>query len=254
VFPFLPSAARVLSISPERNPGTLRRILAQHPATTSILASIEPMRSTFYEAVLPLVKDKAVLDVGSIGHSYSGRDEYKTWNFAVLAGQASRIKGFDVLAADVEQARRDGFDIDVGDAETYVAAEPYEVIFAGDLIEHLSNPGRFLACCRQNLVNRGHLILSTPNTYSFGKLVRVAMRRTNEPPVNPEHTFYFTPRTLEQLATRYGFRILAIKYCEFDYAGAHGGRLKRAQLRINTKLSSWMPEFSQTMIAVFEKI
>jgi len=212
------------------------------------------MRSSFYQAVVPLIENKAVLDVGSIGHSYSGREGYKTWNFAALASRASRIKGFDVLSQDVEEARRDGFDIDIGDAETYLATEPYEVVFAGDLIEHLSNPGQFLECCHKNLVDDGKLILSTPNTYSLAKLARVAMRRTNEPPVNPEHTCYYTPRTLEQLVTRYGFRLLAIKYCEFDYVEGHGSRSKRAQLFINTKLSCLIPQFSQTMVAVFEKI
>jgi SAM-dependent methyltransferase len=212
------------------------------------------MRSTFYETVVPLVQGKAVLDVGSIGHSYSGRDGYKTWNFAVLAKSASRIKGFDLLADDVKEAQEDGFDIDVGDAEEYVASEPYEVVFAGDLIEHLSNPGRFLACCHQNLVDGGQLILSTPNTYSFAKLSRVIIRRTNEPPVNPEHAFYFTPQTLGQLVTRHGFRLVTVKYCELDYAADHGNGLKRAQLALNAKLSSWIPRFSQTMVVVFEKV
>jgi 2-polyprenyl-3-methyl-5-hydroxy-6-metoxy-1,4-benzoquinol methylase len=212
------------------------------------------MRSTFYETVLPLVDGKTVLDVGSIGHSYSGRDGYKTWNFAVLAKNASRIKGFDLLTADIQEAQRDGFDIDVGDAETYIASEPYEVVFAGDLIEHLSNPGRFLTCCYQNLVPGGQLVLSTPNTYSFAKLSRVILRRTNEPPVNPEHTFYFTPKTLEQLVTRHGFKMVTVKYCELDYAENHGGRMKRAQLAVNAKLSTWIPRFSQTMVAVFEKV
>jgi hypothetical protein len=81
------------------------------------------VKSTFYDAVVPLVRDKTVLDVGSIGHSYSGRDGYKTWNFAVLAEHAAKIKGFDLLAEDIETARRDGFDLEVGDAETYVTAE-----------------------------------------------------------------------------------------------------------------------------------
>jgi hypothetical protein len=64
------------------------------------------MRSAFLETVLPLVAGKTALGAGSGGHSYSGRNGYKTWNFAVL-----------------------------GDAETYLAAAPYEVVLAGDLIE-----------------------------------------------------------------------------------------------------------------------
>lgn len=212
------------------------------------------MRSTFYETVIPLVAGKSVLDAGSIGHSYSGRSGYKTWNFAVLAGHTARIKGFDLLPDDVAEARADGFDIDVGDAESYLADEPYEVVFAGDLIEHLSNPGLFLTCCYKNLVPDGQLVLSTPNTYSFAKLARVAVRRTNEPPVNPEHTCYYTPRTLEQLVTRHGFRLAALKYCELDYTVSHGGRAKRTQLAVNAWLSSRLPRFSQTMVAVFQKV
>jgi predicted SAM-dependent methyltransferase len=212
------------------------------------------MRSSYYEAVLPLVRGKTVLDVGSIGHSYSGRHGYKTWNFAILAEHAAGIKGFDLLTEDVADARGDGFDIDVGDAETYLADEPYEVVFAGELIEHLSNPGLFLTCSHKNLVPGGHLVLSTPNTYSFAKLARVVLRRTNEPPVNPEHTFYFTPRTLTELVTRHGFRLVRVQYCELAYAAAHGSRWKRGQLAVNRRLSSVVPRFSQTMVVVFQKV
>lgn len=212
------------------------------------------MPSTFYDIVIPLLRDKTVLDAGSIGHSYAGRDGYKTWNFGILAQYAAKIKGFDILAEDVEEARRDGFDIDVGDAETYLAADRYEVVFVGDLIEHLSNPGLFLECCHQNLADAGQLVVATPNTYSFAKLVRVVARRTNEPPVNPEHVCYYTPRTLEETVTRHGFRLNSIQYCDLDYTNGHGSVWKRRQLAINAQLSTWCPRFSQTMVAVFDKV
>ena len=212
------------------------------------------MGSIFYDTVIPLVRGKTVLDAGSIGHSYEGRKVFKTWNFAVLSEHAAKIKGFDLLEKDVGEARADGFDIEVGDAESYISDEKYEVIFAGDLIEHLSNPGLFIRCCYQNLSDGGELILSTPNTYSLAKLVRVVLRRTNEPPVNPEHTFYFTPQTLEQLVTRHGFRLKRIYYSDLDYAEGHGTRWKRLQLAVNSKISSFVPRFSQAIIAVFEKV
>jgi SAM-dependent methyltransferase len=210
--------------------------------------------SQFYEIVIPLIRGKKVLDVGSISHSYRERNAYKTWNFAVLSQHAAKLKGFDFLAKDVEEARKDGFDIEFGDAETYLAKEKYEVVFAGDLIEHLSNPGLFIKCSYENLTDNGLLILATPNTYSLAKLARVIMRRTNEPPVNPEHAFYFTPRTLEQLVSRHGFRLKDVYYSDLDYAAGHGTRGKRMLLALNRRLSSLSPRFSQAMIAVFEKV
>jgi SAM-dependent methyltransferase len=212
------------------------------------------MESRFYDIVIPLVRDKSVLDAGSIGHSYADRDTYKTWNFRILSQHASKIKGFDILAEDVEQARRDGYDIDVADAESYLAEDRYDVVFVGDLIEHLSNPGLFLECCHRNLADGGRLVIATPNTYSFAKLARVALRRTNEPPVNPEHVCYYTPLTLEQTVIRHGFRLVSLQYCSLHYADEHGSAWKRAQLAVNGRLSTWLPRFSQTMVAVFARI
>jgi SAM-dependent methyltransferase len=199
-----------------------------------------------------LVRGRDVLDVGSIGHSYAERKAYKTWNFEVLGHEAASIKGFDLLKDDVDAARRDGFDIEVGDAETYVTDNPVDVVFAGELIEHLSNPGKFFECSRLNLRPGGRLVLTTPNTYSFAKLARVLTRRTNEPPVNPEHTAYYTPATLSQLASRFGFRLVETHYCDLDYAEGHGSKWKRLELRINSRLSALVPRFSQTMVLVFE--
>jgi hypothetical protein len=217
---------------------------------------IDQLRDTFYEIVLPLIEGKSVLDVGSIGHSYIGQTAFKTWNFAVIKGHAAKIKGFDLpkLAPDIELARRDGFEIEVGDAETYLTSELYQVVFAGDLIEHLSNPGLFLDCSYRNLTSDGTLIVVTPNTYSLAKIARVLTRLTNEPPVNPEHTFCFTPRTLSELVSRHGFRTARIEYCDFEYASSHGSALKRAMLHINAQLSAAVPHLSQVMVAVCRKI
>jgi SAM-dependent methyltransferase len=209
---------------------------------------------SYYDIVIPIVSGRSVLDVGSIGHSYHGRKGYKNWNFAVLQQHAARVKGLDMLVDEVALARADGFDIIAGNAETYLAPEPYEVVFAGDVIEHLSNPGLFLSCAHKNLRNGGRVVISTPNTYSLAKLVRVVLRRTNEPPVNPEHTFYFTPQTLQQLLIRHGFSVDQVAYCDFEYTATHGSRFKRAQLAMNSWISGWLPQFSQTMVVVCSKV
>jgi hypothetical protein len=211
--------------------------------------------ASFYDTVIPLIKGKRILDAGSIGHSYEGRTAFKTWNFGVVHQHASEITGFDLLSNEVSAARKDGWDIEVGDAETFRTSPiKYQVVFAGDLIEHLSNPGLFLECSWDNLEDNGQLIIATPNTYAFAKLARVIVRRTNEPPVNPEHTFYFTPLTLEQLVSRHRFRLKQILYSDLDYAPNHGTVLKRLLLSLNSRMSSMAPRFSQTMVAVFDKM
>lgn len=209
---------------------------------------------SFYDIVAPIVDGKTVLDIGSIGHSYMGREGYKQWNFAMISQHAASVLGIDILPAEIELARADGHDIELGDAETYLATKAVDVVFAGDLVEHLSNPGRFLSCSFENLVDDGLLVLCTPNTYSFAKMVRVLIYRTNEPPVNPEHTCYYTPKTLAHLASRHGFRLSAVSYCDLAYTPGHGTLGKRVQLAVNRLLSWIAPRFSQTMVVTFEKI
>lgn len=128
------------------------------------------------------------------------------------------------------------------------------MVFAGDLIEHLPNPGLFIDASHDNLVAGGRLVLSTPNTFSFAKLTRVLVRRTNEPPVNPEHTCSFSPATLTHLASRHGFSLLAVRYGELDYSPGHGSRGKRLQLALNARLSRTVPRFSQTMVPEFARV
>ena len=209
------------------------------------------MSKSYYDIVIPLIQGRSVLDVGSVAHY---RDSYKIWNFSVLKQHAAKLKGFDRAAAEVAQARAEGHDIEIGDAETYIAAEQYDVVFAGDLIEHLSNPGLFLDCAYKNLTPTGLLIIATPNAYSFAKLARIVGRLTNEPPVNPEHTCYFTPQTLQQLVVRHAFTRDRVEYCDFQYGPSHGSTRKRLQLAINSTLSGLLPSFSQTMLAVCSKV
>lgn len=95
-------------------------------------------------------------------------------------------------------------------AEDFSFEERFDVIFALDLIEHLSNPGLFLKNCRKHLKPDGKLILTTPNAYNLfsmaGKLTR------KDPVVNRDHTLLLTPRLLNQLANKCGLRIQSIDY------------------------------------------
>jgi 2-polyprenyl-3-methyl-5-hydroxy-6-metoxy-1,4-benzoquinol methylase len=205
------------------------------------------------EVMLPLTRGKRLLDVGCIGHDFEARQVMGTFYIADFQKVAAYVKGIDILAEDVERARKRGFEVEVGDAETFVDGQKYDVIFAGELIEHLSNPGNFLKCAKENLADDGVMVLSTPNTFSFSRMLRCVTRMTNDPPLNEEHTCYFTPQTLQQLITRWGFRIDQLYYSDYDYGAIVMSRKKAAFLRFNAALSRVAPKFSQSFIVELRK-
>jgi SAM-dependent methyltransferase len=221
-------------------------------------ARIEQVRKSqrlqrVHDILLPLIKDKRLLDLGCIGHDFEARSAMGTFYFPEFAEHAAYAKGIDILVDDVERARRHGFEVVVGNAETFVDEQPYDVIFAGELIEHVNNAGLFLQCCLKNLKDDGVLVITTPNTFSMSRLLRCILRQTNEPPLNDEHTCYYTPQTLKQLVTREGFVIEEVYYSDYDYGKIGMKRQKSVSLGLNKALSRVAPQFSQSFIAVLKK-
>jgi 2-polyprenyl-3-methyl-5-hydroxy-6-metoxy-1,4-benzoquinol methylase len=206
------------------------------------------------DLVFPLIEGKRLLDIGCIGHDFQWRRRIGTFYYDEFRKVAKSIKGIDIISEDVERARKEGFDgVEVGDAETFLDPGNYDVIFAGELIEHLSNPGLFLKCAHKNLTDDGVLVLTTPNTFALAKMVRCFTRLTNEPPVNPEHTCYFTPATLNQLVTREGFAVKELYYSDYDYGTWPWPWWKATGLKMNSILSRAMGQFSQSFVVVLHK-
>jgi len=205
------------------------------------------------DLVFPLIKGKRLLDIGSIGHDYEWRKKIGTFYFAEFHTIAAVVRGIDILEDHVERARKDGYQVVVGDAETFLEENHYDVIFAGELIEHLSNPGHFLRCAYRNLTATGVLVLTTPNAFSLSRLAKCFAALTNEPPVNPEHTCYFTPRTLRQLVTRENFVVQQLYYVDYDYGQWPWPFWKTAFLKINSFLSAALPKLSQSFVVVLAK-
>lgn len=87
-------------------------------------------------------------------------------------------------------------------AESFDIPKQFDVIFAGDLIEHLSNPGLFIKAATRHLKLGGRLVLTTPNCFNLFHLTEKLTKR--EPTVNPDHTCYFNEKTLAQLLAKNG--------------------------------------------------
>lgn len=150
-----------------------------------------------------------VLDIGCVRHDLDSQEwrEPPPGEFlhADLRRRADTVVGLDLVESEVKRMQEAGYDVAVGDAESFELGRRFDVIVAGELIEHLSNPGRFLDRCYEHLEDDGRLVLTTPNPRRLHMLHWYATGR--EQRANPEHTMWFDHYVIQELASRHGFRI-----------------------------------------------
>jgi SAM-dependent methyltransferase len=105
------------------------------------------------------------------------------------------VTGIDFDAAAVAGIReRLGLEAHVGTALSMVASgRKFDVVAASHVIEHVSDPVRFLADCAQLLKRGGRVIVRTPNADSIGHSLFGRSWRGLEP---PRHLFVFTRPSL----------------------------------------------------------
>ncbi|MCU0271155.1 MAG: class I SAM-dependent methyltransferase [Acidimicrobiales bacterium] len=141
------------------------------------------------------------------------QDEAGTWLHAHLDRVATHLVGLDLDEAGVDAAVADGYEahsVDVRDADRLDAlgVEPAEVVIAGEVIEHLDDPGSFLDGLHALVVPGGRLVVTTPNAYGlFNVFASLALREIN----HPDHVTMFTWRTLTNLAARHGWEPVATR-------------------------------------------
>jgi len=84
--------------------------------------------------------DKKVLDLGCIQHSSEWATKDPNWLHKKLYDVASDVLGIDYLKPDVEKLKKLGYNIVYGDVtKPLQLGETFDVIIAGNLIEHLAN-------------------------------------------------------------------------------------------------------------------
>ena len=98
-----------------------------------------------------------VLDVGFVGQGVTESDP--NWVHNLLKKSAKEVYGID-LDFDATQFPEPYYLKQ--SAESFDFPVKFDVIFAGDLIEHLSNPGLFLDSCKRNLKQGGVVSSSLP--------------------------------------------------------------------------------------------
>lgn len=188
--------------------------------------------------------EDAVLDVGFWGQGTT--IDKATWPHALLKKKASVVYGLD-LEIDVSRLEHPERYLEAS-AEDFSFDRKFNTIFAGDLIEHLPNPGLFLDRCRDHLEDNGRLILTTPNCFNLFNLTEKLSK--DEPTVNKDHTRYFNRKTLKVLLAKCGYELCSVHYVytlEYDHKESWKKKVLNA---IYALVSKFTPKFLETLVVV----
>ena len=156
------------------------------------------------QIIKDLIRDKKVLDVGSMGQTA----EYSLWKYYAECAPAS-LTGIDIELVSNESATIFGNDkvihdvrILAGNMENYEFHETFDCIILGDIIEHVGNQAMLLENCRRHLNQGGKVLITTPNA----KWLTVMLRP------NRTHVMWHDRYTLARILDITGFRIEFLRY------------------------------------------
>ncbi len=157
-------------------------------------------------------RGKRVIHVGFADVSFHD-DQLATesWLHQHLADVAGSLVGIDLDEQAVERARAQGYEAyaaDCTDTEQLAALrlDPGDLVIAGEVIEHVGEPGSLLTALQTVCKPDGTLVVTTPNAYGLLNVVAsIGGFELN----HPDHVVMFTWRTLTSLMVRYGWEPVA---------------------------------------------
>lgn len=198
-----------------------------------------------------LCRGKRVLHLGCVGWNDLASETKIKLAQQSLHSRLSRdgdCVGVDIDAQTLKELQSKGIfnNVLAGDVEHLEALpgdlDRFDMVVAGDIIEHLSNPGLMLAGARKWLRKDGRLIVSTPNAFGLPGYLRYATGKYRE---GKQHVLNFNPWTLKQLVERNGFTV------ESAVSGhqqlAHS---RSALFPLASRFLSMFPRFGGTIIFV----
>lgn len=156
------------------------------------------MRKTFIvylNKILKLTAGRKIFDVGAA-----------TGYFLDLAKQAGwQTNGIEISEYAAKIARGKGHQVFLGNLEDLEIKEKYDVVTMWDVLEHLSDPAKYLKLINNILNQGGILAINTIDSSSFWARL---WGRSWHAILPPEHLFYYSVKSLKMLLEASGFKII----------------------------------------------
>ena len=149
--------------------------------------------------------------------------------------EVADVVGIDTSKSVIDAYRRLGIfeNIVVGDVQELERApvdNQFDVVVAGDIIEHLSRPGDLLDGIHRFCSSSTQVIITTPHSFGLPNFVRHALGRFQD---GNDHVMTFNSDNLVNLLSRHGYATASVDTCHQKFArgGGLGFMLGRALFR-----------------------
>jgi cyclopropane fatty-acyl-phospholipid synthase-like methyltransferase len=164
--------------------------------------------------ILELSKGRNILHLGCCASPYC-EERFNSGELLhlKLLNVANKCAGIDIDEKSIEFLINKGIDnIKVGDIELLSSDEfdsEYDLIVAGEILEHLNNLGLFLSAVTKIMKSETKLLITVPNTPSVKAFLRALAGREE---VHPDHVCYFSANTIETLLKRFRLEVDSFYY------------------------------------------
>lgn len=138
------------------------------------------------------------------------------------------VYGIDASESAVQFCRSRGLNVERSHlAESYIAEHaPFDRVVMLDVVEHLEEPDTIIESVRKAMAPGGRLLISTGDWESRLSRLMGKKWRLMTP---PQHTYFFSPRTMTLMLNRLGFDVIECrkpwKRVPFDLAVYQSGRI-----------------------------
>lgn len=197
------------------------------------------------EVMLKMVgTGKKVLDVGCRDGTIA----------KLIEGLGNKVEGVEISEYSIKKAQEKGikvYDCDLNGSWAEKVGSGYDLVFAGEVLEHVFETDSFLSNINRVLKPGGKLILSTPIMASLGRRFLLLFGKNPRTELTTRdglagHVRYFVYEPLKKIIEENGFKVIGFTSDVINFTNTG--------VPCSAKLAQIFPTFGRSLIFEAEKI